>query len=108
MLLRLGATPIRNGDDILEALNIGKLDFGSLSNSKNNSGNSNKKETRYEDCSERELLIIKLLAEPLERNEILRLAQTNHQIPISEVQTLLSLLELKGLIVETLGEIRLS
>ena len=103
MLLRLGATPIRNADDILEALNIGKLDLGS--SSKKSSG---KKETNYEDCSEREMQIIKLLIEPLARDEILREALTQHQIPIGETQTLLSLLELKGLIRESLGEIRLA
>ena len=103
MLLRLGATPIRNADDILEALNIGKLDLGS--SSKKSSG---KKETNYEDCSERELQIIKLLIEPLPRDEILRQAQSEYQITVGEAQTLLSLLELKGLIRESLGEIRLA
>lgn len=105
MLLRLGATPIRNADDILEVLNIGKLDFGSSQkNSKNKAG---KKESAYENCSEKEMLIIKILIEPLPRDEILREANLQHQIPIGETQTLLSLLELKGLIKETLGEIRL-
>jgi len=103
MLLRLGATPIRNADDILEALNIGKLDFNS-SFKKDADG----KEIKYEDCSEREMQIIKLLIEPLARDEILRNALTDHQIPIGETQTLLSLLELKGLIKESLGEIRLA
>jgi len=103
MLLRLGATPIRNADDILESLNIGKLDLGS--SSKKSSG---KKEINYEDCSEREMQIIKLLIEPLPRDEILRQAQSEHQISVGEAQTLLSLLELKGLIRESLGEIRLS
>lgn len=102
MLLRLGATPIRNADDILEALNIGKLDFGSSSKK-----NSSKNGINYNDCSEREKLIINLLIEPLERDEILRRANLEHQISIAETQTLLSLLELKGLIKETFGEIRL-
>ena len=43
MLLRLGATPIRNADDILEALNIGKLDFA-------------KGDDPLINCSEREIL----------------------------------------------------
>jgi DNA processing protein len=102
MLLRLGATPVRNGDDILEALHIGKLDFSS---SKKDPG---EQESDYGNCSEREILIIKILAEPLERDEILRRANLEHQIPVSETQTLLSLLELKGLIKESLGEIRLA
>lgn len=97
MLLRLGATPIRNADDILEALNIGKLDLG-----------FSKGDNSLTNCSEREMLIIKILVEPLPRDEILRQANYKHQIPIGETQTLLSLLELKGLIKETMGEIRLS
>ncbi len=97
MLLRLGATPIRNADDILEALNIGKLDFSSP-----------KEDDPLINCSEKEMLIIKILIEPLPRDEILRQANSEHQIPIGETQTLLSLLELKGLIKETMGEIRLA
>jgi DNA processing protein len=116
MLLRLGATPVRNGDDILEALHIGKLELNfnngkptPLESSKYSLSNLPKGwgENKYSNCSERELLIIKILAEPLERNEILKQANLQHQIPISETQTLLSLLELKGLIIESLGEIRL-
>lgn len=95
MLIRLGATPIRSSDDILEALHLEKI-----------GGNEND-EGKYFDCSEKEMLIIKILNEPLPRDEILRQAQSEHQIPVSETQTLLSLLELKGLIKETLGEIRL-
>lgn len=98
MLIRLGATPIRDSGDILEALHL-----------ENESGGSEKDDERkYFDCSEKEMLIIKLLIEPLERDEILRRAGSEHQMQIAETQTLLSLLELKGLIKETLGEIRLS
>jgi DNA processing protein len=98
MLIRLGATPIRDSDDILEALHLEKVEDG---NSKND-------EKKYFDCSEKEMLIIKILIEPLPRDEILRQASSEHQIPVGETQTLLSLLELKGLIKETLGEIRLT
>lgn len=96
MLIRLGATPIRNSDDILEALHLEKA------------GDDTNNEEKYFDCSEKEMIIIKLLIEPLERDEILRQASVEHQIPVAEAQTLLSLLELKGLIKETLGEIRLA
>jgi DNA processing protein len=98
MLIRLGATPIRDSDDILEALHLEKT----------GDDNSKNDEEKYFDCSEKEMVIIKLLIEPLERDEILRQASAQHQIPVGETQTLLSLLELKGLIKETLGEIRLS
>lgn len=97
MLIRLGATPVRDSDDILEALHLQKLEDEDARND----------EDKYYDCSEKEMLIIRLLNEPLPRDQILREAQTEHQIGIAETQTLLSLLELKGLIRETLGEIRL-
>lgn len=97
MLIRLGATPIRDSDDILEALHL------EIKNSENEND-----EEKYYDCSEKEMLIIKILIEPLPRDEILRQANLEHQIPIGETQTLLSLLELKGLIKETMGEIRLA
>lgn len=100
MLIRLGATLIRDSNDILEALHL-ESHFIS-------SDVASRDETKYFDCSEKEMLIIKLLNEPLERDEILRQANTRHQIPIGEIQTLLSLLELKGLIKEMMGEIRLS
>lgn len=99
MLIRLGATPIRDSDDILEALHLEQRESISAKASVD--------EAKYFDCSEKEMLIIKLLIEPLERDEILRRANSEHQISIAETQTLLSLLELKGLIRETLGEIRL-
>lgn len=97
MLIRLGATPIRDSNDILEALHL-----------ESHSAEASRDETKYFDCSEKEMIIIKLLIEPLPRDEILRQAQNEHQISIGETQTLLSLLELKGLIKETMGEIRLS
>src|SRR3989344_447555 len=98
MLIRLGATPIRDSNDILEALHLEKTGNEEYENN----------EEKYFDCSEKEMFIIKLLIEPLERDEILRQIQTKHQIPVGEIHTLLSLLELKGLIKETLGEIHLS
>lgn len=100
LLIRLGATPIRSADDILEALHL-------ESRSAPQSG-AEADETKYFDCSKKEMFIIKMLSEPLERDAILRRVQSEHQIPVGETQTLLSLLELKGLIKETLGEIRLS
>lgn len=100
MLIRLGATPIRNSDDLLEALHL-------QTNSEDRGSDGAKNERMYFDCSPKEMLLIEILREPLPRDEILRQAQSLHQFPIGETQTLLSLLELKGLIRETLGEIRL-
>lgn len=98
MLIRLGAIPVQDSDDILEALHLEKIEGDNFKND----------EEKYFDCSEKEMIIIKLLIEPLPRDEILRQANLEHQIPVGETQTLLSLLELKGLIKETMGEIRLS
>ncbi len=98
MLIRLGATLIRDSDDILEALHLEKME----------NGNTKNDDEKYFDCSEKEIMIVKLLIEPLPRDEILRQANTKHQISTGEAQTLLSLLELKGLIKEFLGEIHLS
>lgn len=100
MLIRLGATPIRDSNDILEALHL-ESHSAEASRDKEN-------EDKYFDCSEKEMMIIKILNEPLPRDEILRQAQMKHQISVAETQTLLSLLELKGLIKEALGEIRLA
>lgn len=112
MLLRLGATPVRNGDDILEALGVGKLELNYELGIMNRgdrpaSAKATAGEAKYSNCSERELLIIKILENPAPRNEILHLVSSEHQIPVGEAQTLLTLLELKGLIEEKLGEIRL-
>lgn len=101
MLIRLGATPIRDSDDLLEALHLKK------ENDESASAKLRRDEEKYFDCSPKEMLIIKLLSEPLERDEILRRANTEHNLGVGETQTLLSLLELKGLISESLGEIRL-
>lgn len=101
MLIRLGATPIRNSDDLLEALHLQK-------ENNNEENNEARNERMYFDCSPKEMLLVEILREPLPRDEILRQAQSLHQLAIGETQTLLSLLELKGLIRESLGEIRLS
>lgn len=98
MLIRLGATPIRNSDDILEALHIENTESAAAKAAAD----------KYFDCSEKEMLMIDLLKEPLPRDEILRLGQSKHKLAVAETQMLLSLLELKGLIKETLGEIRLN
>ncbi len=98
MLIRLGAIPIRDSDDVLEALH--------LENASDSVCLERTESDKYFDCSEKE--IIKILNEPLSRDEILRRIFSEHNISVAETQTLLSLLELKGLIKETLGEIRLN
>ncbi len=105
MFIRLGATLIRNADDVLEALHIGKLDLKpTLPNPLHGAHRGDR--DKYSDCSERELLIINLLSEPIERDILLRKAGTQ-QISVAEAQTILTLLELKGVVEEKLGELRL-
>lgn len=113
MFLRLGATLVRSGDDILEALGVGKLALVDSHKSLDNSLPLRSEEQssaglkKYSDCSDKELLIINLLREPKEKDELIRMA-TAHKLSVSEIQTTLTLLELKGHIEEKLGELRLT
>ena len=59
MLLRLGATPIRNSDDILDALGLAK------SESKKPS-----QESLFAECSAEEKEILAHLGEPINRDEL--------------------------------------
>lgn len=94
LLLKLGAAPAREPEDILEVLQLDNrqqiIDFS-------------KDKKNYSDCSKEELKIIELLSEPKERDDLIRLSELN----IGEAQTLITLLEMKGYIKESLGEIRL-
>ena len=108
LLLRLGATPVRSAEDILEALGIGKLGFLDMpTGSKKPIPLDGAHRGKYSDCSEKELLIINLLKEPLEKDDLIRKA-IKTSLSVSETQTLLTLLELKGHIVEKMGEIKLN
>ena len=91
MLIRLGATPVRNSEDILEALGF-KIDE-----------TPQNLELKYADCSPEELLVVKILDEPLEKDELIR----RMNVPVSKASTVISIMEIKGLIKESMGEIRL-
>ena len=90
-LIRQGATPITTSDELLEALGF-----------KTKKPIQNDKE-RYADCSKDELKIIALLREPRERNELIR----ESGMDTATANALLSIMEIKELIKEELGEIRL-
>ncbi|HWA32164.1 MAG TPA: hypothetical protein VG694_01810, partial [Candidatus Paceibacterota bacterium] len=77
-------------EDILEALGF-------------DVGHEAKQERLFEDMSPEEKQVAKLLREPMPRDELLRLMQ----MPVSEANTLLSVMEIKEIIKEELGEIRL-
>jgi DNA processing protein len=95
-LLKLGAAPARNPEDILETLKLDNrqqmIDYSKSKNKKD-----------YSDCNEAEKKILELLTEPLERDTLIR----NSGLTASEAQTILTLLEMKGYVQEVLGEIRL-
>ena len=87
MLLRLGAIPITKSDDILEALHLEKEVVADVED--------------Y-NVSEDEKNILRRL--PMTRDELIR----EMGLPASETNILLSAMELKGLIKESLGEIRIN
>jgi DNA processing protein len=90
-LIRQGATPITSSDDILEALGF-KTDSES------------KQQNLFEDATAEEKKILKILSEPLERDELIR----KMKMPTGIANSTLSVMEIKGLIKEELGEIRAS
>jgi DNA processing protein len=90
-LIRQGATPITCSEDILEALGF-KID------------KAEKQIKLIADISKEEETVLKLLADPQPRDELIRMMKTS----TAEANTLLSIMEIKGLIKEELGEIRAS
>ncbi len=90
ILIRQGATPITKSEDILEALGFEIKEQGE------------KSKDVYKDCSAEELAVLKLLNEPCARDILIRALQK----PTHETNTLLSIMEIKGLIKEELGGIR--
>src|SRR3989344_749060 len=91
-LIRLGATPVTASSDILTALGF-QVD------------ESGQKELDLESLTNHERMIVELLkTEPLPRDEVIRLAE----LEISLANTALATLEIKGIITESLGELRLN
>ncbi len=88
-LIREGATPITKSSEILSALGF--------SIEKNIAQNEN----ALFDYSEDELMILEILREPLPRDEVVQ----KTGLPTHQINTILSILEIKGLISEQFGEI---
>lgn len=88
MLIRLGAALIRDSADILELLGLKSEGHDTLFNT--------------EDLTDEEKVFIQILNEPHERDDLVR----KSKFDISKANAVLSLLEIKGLIVEQLGEVR--
>ncbi|MES2416229.1 MAG: DNA-processing protein DprA [Patescibacteria group bacterium] len=91
-LLRQGATPITCAEDVLEALGF------DLPN------DEDKQMKLFEDLSPEEKIVVDLLREPTERDDLIRAMK----MPIQNANSILSVMEIKGLIKEELGEIRLA
>ncbi|MDH5442526.1 MAG: DNA-processing protein DprA [Candidatus Nomurabacteria bacterium] len=87
-LIKLGATPITSSADILQALGF------------------NVTETTPDDamldCTEQERAVLSVLASPMPRGELIRQVGMN----VGQVNVIIATLEIKGLIKETMGEVR--
>jgi DNA processing protein len=94
MLLKLGAKLVTKPADILECLGFDV--YGELFNEKN-------REKEYADLNDDEKEVINILREPKSKDEIIELLNK----PVHITQTILSVLEIKGLIKEEMGEVRL-
>lgn len=91
LLLKLGATPIASVEDLLIALGLegqSQLPF----------------EKQYADASEDELTLLRLLATPSTKDSLVHTSG----FPTQKVSILLSMMEIKGMIKEGEGEIRLA
>jgi len=89
--LRLGATAITSPKDILVALCIAEREASETLTS------------LREDLSPDEKRVVEIIRTPLSRDELL----TVLEMPITEANVLLSAMEIKGLIVEELGVVRI-
>jgi DNA processing protein len=85
--LKLGATPITCADDLLQALDLTPRAQRTIMRA---------------DVSDAERKIFEALASPMSRDELL----DTLNLPISEANILLSMMEIKGLIIEELGVVR--
>jgi DNA processing protein len=89
-LIRQGATPITNSVELLEALGF-EIEKPKQTDAE-----------KYASCGKDEMKIIELLREPMERDELIRASGMD----TAKANALLSIMELKELIKEELGEIR--
>ena len=88
MLIRLGAALVRDANDVLELLGLKRKDETPTL-------------VDIEELSDVEKLFIKILEQPHSRDELIR----ESKLDIGSASAILSLLEIKGLIIEELGEV---
>lgn len=89
-LIRQGATPITTSEELLESLGF------------DIEKEIQTEEEKYASCGDEEIKIIELLHEPKERDILIR----ESKMDIAKANALLSIMEIKGLIKEELGELR--
>jgi DNA processing protein len=89
MLIRLGAALIRDSKDVLELLGLKSRD-------------EDKTLFNMSDLTDEEKVFINILESPVSRDELIR----KSKFDVSKSNAILSLLEIKGLIQEELGEVR--
>ena len=90
MLIRLGATPITSPNELLEALGFMTDDNAPT-------------EKDYSDCSDDEKTLLEILKNPTSRDDLVR----QSEMSTGQANAVLSVLEIKGLIKENMGEFRL-
>ena len=90
LLMKLGATPISSSEDILEALGIIEEE-------------KVKQEKLFDDCNQEELDILKILDSPKTKEEICETLNISTQ----KINSTLTMLEIKGLVKESVGKIYL-
>lgn len=91
-LLRQGATPVTNSEEVLEALGF-EIEK-----------DESKQQKLFADLSPEEKIIVDILREPVSRDDLIRAVN----MPTPTVNAILSVMEIKGIIREELGEIRLA
>ena len=90
-LIRQGATPVTCSEDVLEALGFERKK------------DENVQAKLFEDLSSEEKMVIKILREPMPRDDLIRAMK----MPIPNANAVLSVMEIKELIKEEMGEIKL-
>ena len=91
-LLKQGAAPVTCAEDVLEALGFKRKEA------------RDRQAKLFEDMSSEEKMVMKLLREPMPRDELIRAMKVH----ISKANTILTVMEIKELIKEELVEIRAS
>lgn len=90
-LIRQGATPVTSAEDVLGALGF-ELEK-----------NETKQAQLFEDLSPEEKNVMKILREPMPRDELIRAMK----VPTQNANAILSVMEIKEIVKEEMGEIRL-